>query len=1837
MRLFFSVVYLLCLSLPFPHISKGQNINWNHRPQKGIVFIISNDEAEHLLRQTKKAPKFENLLDSVFDTFDPKQGWIDRPKQGHFILGTIERNKMHCEYTAVFPYQVFLFKEYDSFAIQVLDAEGNVREDAKVKLRRKRIWCDRESKTYRWEAQWFRGDDRRLTVELDGFRSVFRIYKHRISRWFQNDGFNPAPEFYSYMITDKNKYRPGDLVRFKSYALSQSRWPLRRDLELRMWANGKYTKLLDAERHRPGGYTGGFVLHDSLNLALDKHYSIQLLDKKKRIVANCGFKYEDYELQGEKLETKLKKSVHHFQDDNELIIKATDENGLLLKDAKASILVKTSAIQNSFQQVLTLPDTLIYKEMKLDPAAPTKIKIPAALFQKSKTNYTVSVTVLNNQNRRLESSEHGFYAYSNYDLTSYLLNDTICFDLLENGKPTKGHKIEIRKNGRHASKTITLPYKELINPADKVYSFKSKLLSKEFSMSNLTPKLKLLGGVEKDSFNITLENPQQIEVSWFVYKGDELMTKGCGKEIEYKSLIEDRFFTYYVDLFYSFGGEEHSKSREFVFKEKFLNVELDVPSRVYPGQKVDATIRVTDDLGQPVRGVDLTALSTTSKLSYKLPNLPYYGSKSLSRERSDYFSKHTYHKPSTTLPLNYKRWKKLAGLDTMMYYNFTYPRDYIFRHTTPIKDSTQFAPYVMEDGKRQMIYAIEMNRQPIYYSWVDQPSQYSFYADPSKKYQLTLRLADRLIVLDSMQFEQGKKTVFSLEMSWPPEGSKVYKLNKRFNSSETERFKHLISKFEVERNTYAYLQSGNKYTPLFDTRNSNHRHKTEVLIGPVKPKQLFYIQDSTYQIKYWHSGNFKHRFDANVVYKLDTYGLWPNKLNQIGSKEIWRINDLVLRKDSFLAGALQRKKHRPAPWLRRSLNISQWDQKIKIRLPHDHARSGLFAVLLENIEDKRTTAVFHKKYGTAGKVQSGLNNIIVLYNNGNYLKMDSVNFRKHSQMLIDFNKSKLLSKDSASIGWKKRFKARNFYNGNDFFRSAPRIQAYSYKNITGTVTDENGEPLPCVTVAIKGATTGTITDFDGKFTLDIETEKAILIFSFVGYQDEEIEVEAGSEISVMLKPEEELLQEVVVVGYGTSKQSSATGAVARISSAPAGKVGNESEEEITAQDVEEQIYQELLTLNTVRSNFSDVGFWEPKLYTDRQGESKFEITFPDDITQWNALVYAMNRRLQTGTARKKIKSYKPLMAKLHTPRFLTRGDSADFLGEVLNYTKDTLIQGNVDWSGASADFKRPISFNQYHSNKLIVHPTSLDSMKTRYIFSRNDGYMDGEERSIPVFEQGAVRAKGSLSILKNGDNKGIKAEEGESITVKIFGNQIEIYEHEVKHLIRYRYACNEQLASKLIGLLNAKLIAEYNGKKFKHEKHIKKIIKRLLDNQNDDRLWSWWGRSQHTSYWMSAHILRALKKAKDAGYWIDLDTQTLESTFGYMFNVARYVEIRDIDILNALANWDIKLNYQNYLNRLDSLILAKDAEYHTHGGKYYNCVSHMHEKLLLQEIRQMKGLNYQRDTLLKYRQESMLGEISFGDNLPNRYWYHDDLNSQLVAYRLIGRDSSLIHLKAAMQMHILSLRKKRRWNTYQSSNAVMSILPDLLKAGVTKEKSATVNITGKENKTISKFPYNAELESGEELLISKKSGLPLFYMDFKEERVTEAKIGVKGFEIESYFKHRKETLQAGKPVDLIVEVKVTKKTSMENVMLEIPIPAACSYANKWQPSYYGVETHREYFKDRTAIFCEKMQQGEYKFRISLLPRFTGNYILNPAQISLMYVPVVNANTDMRKVRVMDDN
>lgn len=110
--------------------------------------------------------------------------------------------------------------------------------------------------------------------------------------------------------------------------------------------------------------------------------------------------------------------------------------------------------------------------------------------------------------------------------------------------------------------------------------------------------------------------------------------------------------------------------------------------------------------------------------------------------------------------------------------------------------------------------------------------------------------------------------------------------------------------------------------------------------------------------------------------------------------------------------------------------------------------------------------------------------------------------------------------------------------------SVSTMLAQGQMTVTGTVTDEEGEPLIGASVRLKDSATGVSTNLDGQYAIQAGMGKA-LVFSYVGCKTHEVKV-TGSVIDVVLKADNQILDEVVVVGYGVQKKSNVTGAISQV-------------------------------------------------------------------------------------------------------------------------------------------------------------------------------------------------------------------------------------------------------------------------------------------------------------------------------------------------------------------------------------------------------------------------------------------------------------------------------------------------------------------------------------------------------------------------------------------------------------------------------------------------------------------------------------------------------------------
>lgn len=101
------------------------------------------------------------------------------------------------------------------------------------------------------------------------------------------------------------------------------------------------------------------------------------------------------------------------------------------------------------------------------------------------------------------------------------------------------------------------------------------------------------------------------------------------------------------------------------------------------------------------------------------------------------------------------------------------------------------------------------------------------------------------------------------------------------------------------------------------------------------------------------------------------------------------------------------------------------------------------------------------------------------------------------------------------------------------------------KTIRGTVLDSSNEPITGASVVVKGTTNGTVTDLDGKFTLTVK-DSDVLVITYLGYVPQELKTSGKSEVTIVLQEDSQVLDELVVIGYGTVKKSDLTGAVSRM-------------------------------------------------------------------------------------------------------------------------------------------------------------------------------------------------------------------------------------------------------------------------------------------------------------------------------------------------------------------------------------------------------------------------------------------------------------------------------------------------------------------------------------------------------------------------------------------------------------------------------------------------------------------------------------------------------------------
>ena len=272
--------------------------------------------------------------------------------------------------------------------------------------------------------------------------------------------------------------------------------------------------------------------------------------------------------------------------------------------------------------------------------------------------------------------------------------------------------------------------------------------------------------------------------------------------------------------------------------------------------------------------------------------------------------------------------------------------------------------------------------------------------------------------------------------------------------------------------------------------------------------------------------------------------------------------------------------------------------------------------------------------------------------------------------------------------------------------------------ISGTVTDEMGEPLIGVSVVEKGTSKGGITDFDGKYVIEVSSG-ATISFSYIGYVTQEKKA-TSKIINVSLKPDSKTLEDVVVVGYGVQKKSSVTGAISQVKA--------EDMENRTITDAKQALQGKTAGVQIVSSSaapgssptvrvrgFSSNVSSEPLYVVDGVRLSDISGIDPNDIASMeilkdaasaaiygaeagNGVVLITTKKGKAGEGKISYSFQYTGQSLAHVPNMLNAEEYIDYMTESSTFTKDYLLKNwdgvtNTDWTKVAFENSKMLKHN----------------------------------------------------------------------------------------------------------------------------------------------------------------------------------------------------------------------------------------------------------------------------------------------------------------------------------------------------------------------------------------------------------------------------------------------------------------------------------------------------------------------------------------------------------------
>ncbi|MFK7921355.1 MAG: alpha-2-macroglobulin family protein [Bacteroidia bacterium] len=1682
------------------------------------------------------------------------------------------------------------------------------------------------------------------------FLSMPRDWWYRIVQRSQAF-YKPQNRYRSYVAFNKPIYRQADTLRAKFVLLKRKNGaPV--DKEIKAFTRNRDGKRLDVplQHPRPGVYMIDWVLTDSLKLQLDRYYTIYLEQGNKTINASGSFRYEDYELSRVKFAMRVDSNKVFAGIPINIYASAKDENDLPAPDARIKLyLINQLGGEIKWRaSAVFISDTLWQWQQALDPVGETQVAIPDSVWPSAIFRTQLNATISTSDNETQSFTENLQYKHRESNLAFRDRLDSLQIIYQEKGQSVaKMAWVQLLDQWRNPiwEDSLQLPF---TLPLRGTFSH-VKVITKDHQLSfdMGEPMVGIAGNRTRDSLVIQTQNPRNLPIWYSLFRGNKLLEQGQAEQLQLRRAVSEREY-YFLSTRHVWKGQVIEQNYRFRWYPNQVNLNLEHPEQVAPGSLVPIKITATDVDSQAIVDFDLALYGYTAKFKKpQAPSMPIYAPQWENRIGKRSFNRQSrFDDTNKSRLLDYPAWAAKAGLDTLAWYHFRYPAGERYQYSFPIEDTlAQFAPYVFHQGLQCEPIIIYLDERPVYYE-AQRIFPFSF-RTLEGYHNIRIRLWDREISMDSVWLAAGQKTIVSVDQTKLASHTTWRSAKPELSVTERALIRNYFTYFRFPFQSKVSVQQGQTLHYLESSTSGNY------LLGPFTPNTSLTIRGEGWGYEIPKKQGYSYEIFPQYA-QLNPARLMTSKhvrlyrrtgepyeisgVRKLPAKEVFETKNIGSNQAQVL-------------WSLIPYQNQKKDCRLLASLPESLQERVLFTEIIG--EDSLPQRIYPRYVSELNALPVGNYRLNYWMGDKNdistYLQTPSVSLREKG---INYHRWEPSMVESVTDTAKKLFLKRLAETeamARDSLRIADASSGFAYR-INGRILDrESGEPLSFATVLHFDEDgffrSGGNTDENGWFTIPVIASTFELHVKYLGGTAKQVfsihewngefytDLNSGAKFDTVAM----YLDEVKVIGYASTERKNVKATISQVNSIPMrglppnrklkrkslaeppNKVNQARNSDGLLNNTADSEAENELEIpfgdakaSSLRTNFRDYAFWYPNLKTGADGTVEVQARIPDDITQWDLFALGHNDQRQLGKTTSQMQAYRMLSGQIVLPRFLIPGDSVRLIGKSINYSGDTF---EIDTEFAMED-SIVLRSNHQLSNAVLdtayfrVPQSALDSLQFRYQLTRkSDGYQDGEQRDIPLYRPGIEESEGAFwafwqdtSLTYRGDRT------MGPLYINVEADLLSSLRSELRRLRNYPHACNEQTASKLTAFLYERKISEQLGENFSADAQIKRLIKKLIRNQNKDASWGWWPEMDG-NMWVSLHVIEALMLARAEGFTVDFREEDIKASL--LFNLETYAVLDQYRALDLLSQMDAKLDYQSIL---DSLLPA----------------SYGHSRYLVENylLRQRYDLPMEMDSLLSNQKKTQFGTLFGGEES-----YRVTNNAFLTSLRVFEllRSEEAYQREAALTLnYLLAGRKPYYWrNTYESANALAAILPDLL-AEQGADLKPQIWIDGE---LISQFPYRDTLGANAQLDIKFDGRLPVYATAYQNYWNPAPKAAQSPFEVKTYFLNVDNDtlteLKAGEGVRLITEVKL--QSEAEYLSLQVPIPAGCSYAEK--RVWWAGESYREYKREQTEIYCRRLPAGTHRFEVKLMPRFGGGFNLRTARAEMMYFPLFFGQNEQKRIKI----